>query len=329
VAKPSDVLIVGQGLAGTLLGWALERAGISFTMAELSPPNSVSAIAAGILNPITGRRLVKSWRAETLIPLARETYCTLGEAIGSSLWRDLRIRRLFEPHVDRERFEAKRLDGTLEPFADEGDAEGFWIQPAGHVNLPMLLATSVAWWRRTGRLREGPVQLAAELDHYGVVIDCRGIAGTDDPLWQFVPWEHSKGELLEIEVEGLEPNVVLNRGHWVLPTQNGRALVGATNEPGRRDGDPTEQARMALEASARAIIGRPFNVRSHAAGIRVNLPDKLPVVGRHPQQPRVGLVNALGAKGAMLAPFLAQQWVNHLASGAPFDPEIELGRFLS
>jgi glycine oxidase len=324
----TDVLIVGQGLAGTMLAWELERAGIAFTIAELSPPAGASAIAAGMLNPITDRRFAKNWSADSLMPLAKKTYQKLADIIGTPIWRELRVRRFFANVGERELFGVKRADGSLEPFIGESDDEGFWIRSAAQVNLPVLLAASAAWWRRTGRLREGPVQLSTEVEHYGMVIDCRGIAATDDVLWRQVPWEYSKGELLEIAVDGLTPDIVLHRGHWVLPTQYGRAFLGATNDAGRRDCDSTVQARMALEASARAMIGRPFSVRSHVAGIRVNLPDRLPVVGRHPQFPRVGLVNALGAKGVMLAPFLAQQWVNHLANGAPFDRETAAQRFL-
>jgi glycine oxidase len=324
----TDVLIVGQGLAGTMLAWELERAGIAFTIAELSPPAATSAIAAGMLNPITGRRLDKNWRADSLMPLAKKTYEKLAEIIGTPMWRELRVRRFFANVAERELFAAKRVDGALEPFIGESDDDGFWIRSAAQVNLPVLLAASAAWWRRTGRLREGPAQLSAEVEHYGMVIDCRGIAATDDVLWQQVPWEYSKGELLEIMVDGLAPDVVLHRGHWVLPLREGRALVGATHEPDVRDLSLSGSARIALETSAREILRRDFLVRSQWAGVRVNLPDKLPVIGRHPDKPKIGIMNGLGAKGAWFTPCLAQQWADHLQSGTTFDAAVDLRRFV-
>ena len=61
--------------------------------------------------------------------------------------------------------------------------------------------------------------------------------------------------------------------------------------------------------------------------MRVNLPDRHPVAGRHPVVARLGLLNGLGAKGALLAPMLARQWINHLAEGVPFDTAIDVARF--
>jgi glycine/D-amino acid oxidase-like deaminating enzyme len=124
--------------------------------------------------------------------------------------------------------------------------------------------------------------------------------------------------------------VVLNRGHWVLPVGEGEAWVGATHEPGVTDVRPSAEALTTLSESARRLLPRqPFAVTGHIAGVRVNLPDKRPVVGLHPTQARLGVVNGLGAKGALLAPALARQWVNHLTEGVPFEAEVDVARFLT
>jgi glycine/D-amino acid oxidase-like deaminating enzyme len=62
------------------------------------------------------------------------------------------------------------------------------------------------------------------------------------------------------------------------------------------------------------------------AGARVYLPDKKPVAGRHPADPRLGVLSGLGAKGVLFAPALARQWARHLTEGAPFDPEVNVAR---
>ncbi|MCX6952757.1 MAG: FAD-dependent oxidoreductase [Verrucomicrobia bacterium] len=107
-------------------------------------------------------------------------------------------------------------------------------------------------------------------------------------------------------------------------------MVGATHQPGATDAAPTAAGRAALEASARALLpGRDFTVAGHTAGVRVTLPDKHPVVGRHPGNARLGLLNGLGSKGALHAPSLARQWVNHLTEGVPFDADVAVGRFFA
>lgn len=325
--KPG-VLIVGQGIAGSLLAWELERAGIEFAIVDAGHGNSAThAAAAGMVNPITGRRLVKTWQAELLLPLARETYRAIGAELGAPVWHDLRVRRLFADERERGIFLRKSAQGELAPFARGGDDEGFWIDGAARVELRRLLGALRARWLGQGRLREATVAPETWPQEFGVVVDCSGVTTTSRPAFGFVPWEFSKGEVLELAIPGLDPAVVLNRRHWVMPAGEGTAWVGATHESGLRDARPTDAGRLQLEASARDLLGGGFGVRAHFAGVRVALPDKRPVVGRHPERPQLGVINGLGAKGVLLAPWLARRWVEHLVQGAPFPPEVEVGRF--
>lgn len=319
-----DLCILGQGLAGTLLAWELERAGIPFVIVDAGHASAASRVAAGIINPITGRRLVKSWRIDTLRPLAETTYRALEAELGVSVWRAMRVRRLFRDDRERRIFTEKQARGELAPFAGVGDEAGCWIEGAARVDTGTLLNAARVRWRTKGWLREERTDVAAALATYELVIDCTGAAGARGGG---VPWEFSKGEILTLATEGLDPEVIVNRGHWLLPTAPHEAKVGATHEPGVTDAAPTVAARVALEASAWELGAGDFHVTVHEAGTRVNLPDKRPVAGRWPGEPRRGVINGLGAKGALLAPLLARQWVNHLTEGVAFDAEIDVARF--
>jgi glycine oxidase len=325
----ADILIVGQGLAGTLLAWEFERAGISFAMADAGHDHAASRVAAGIINPVTGRRLVKSWRIDPWLPAARAAYREIEAALGVKVWRELRVRRLFADDRERRVAGEKFGRGELSPYVTSPpDQDGFWIESAAHVSIRVLLGAARARWLKAGKLREQSCdRIDEEAGKYDLAIDCRGATGAREPAFDFVPWEFSKGQLLSVAVGGLDPAVVSNRGHWALPIADGEAWVGATHEPVFADLAPTAAARAELEASAAELLGRPFSVTGHLAGVRVNLPDKHPVAGRHPDRSRLGIVNGLGAKGALWAPMLARQWVNHLTEGVAFDPEVAIQRF--
>ncbi len=322
-----DILILGQGLAGTLLGWEFERAGIPFAIADSVVDATASRVAAGLVNPITGRRFVPSWRIETLLPAARGTYREIETALGVSLWRELRIRRFFQDERERRIFGEKAARGELSPYLGAAESDGFWLEGAARVDVGRLLTGARTHWQRRGLWRDACIEPLAEIANHELVIDCRGLASVDDPAWAGVPWEFSKGEVLSVAVDGLVPDVVLHCGQWVLPTGAGEALVGSTHEPGVRDTTPTSIARATLAASAESLLGKAITITGHAAGVRVNVPDKRPVVGRHPLYSRLGLINALGAKGVLLAPWLARQWVNHVTEGVPFADEVALARF--
>ena len=125
----------------------------------------------------------------------------------------------------------------------------------------------------------------------------------------------------------LAPDVILNAGHWLLPLGKGRARIGATFEPGVVDLARTAVARAALENSAARFLPGGFSVVAQESGLRMTSADKHPVVGRSLADPRVGIFNGLGSKGALLAPGLARQWVNHLTEAVPFDPAVDVKRF--
>lgn len=318
-----DVLIVGQGLAGTLLAWELERAGIAFAIADGGHASAATTAAAGIVNPITGRRLVKSWRVDELLPEARRAYLELEAALGVRLWHEVRVRRIFADETERRIFAAKTASGELAPFADAAHDQGFWIAPAARVDVHALLAAA----RRRWAVRELEADVSAEIERHALTIDCTGLAGARSGRFAFVPWEFSKGEIVELAVDGLAPDEIVNRRHWIVPVAPGRAWVGATHEPGICDAAPSAGARATLRASARELLGRESLLVGQRAGVRVNLPDRRPVVGRHPHEPRLGLINGLGAKGVQLAPWLARNWAEHLATGGGFEVDISVERF--
>src|SRR5450432_409066 len=69
-----DFIIVGQGLAGTVLGITLEQKGCSVFIIDKKKENSASRVAAGIYNPVVFKRLTLSWMAKQLIPFAESFY---------------------------------------------------------------------------------------------------------------------------------------------------------------------------------------------------------------------------------------------------------------
>jgi len=324
---PAPILIVGQGLAGTVLGWTFERAGIAFEIADAGHASAASRVGAGIINPITGQRIVKSRGVDALLPRALEVYRAMEAQWGVSLVRAMRVRRFFNDDRERRVFAEKSATGELAPYAREADAGGFWIGGAARVDTAALIATARGRWLADGRLREERVDLPAALGRHDVVILCTGDNDCGGLAWGDVPCAKATGEILTLAVGGLAPDVILNRGHWVLPTAAGFAKVGATytREGERLAGDVAREELT--KSAARLLDGREFAVVSQETGVRVTSPDRYPVVGRSPREPRLGLFNGLGSKGALLAPWLAHQWVNHLTEGVPFDREVEVTRF--
>ncbi|MEY3774792.1 MAG: hypothetical protein RLZZ129_1572, partial [Verrucomicrobiota bacterium] len=307
------------------LGFAREAAGLAIRIVDAGHAGAASRAAAGIINPVAGRRFVQTPQIDLLLPLARSSYARLEQILGVPLWREMRVRRWFRDEGEIHRLAAKLAAGELAPYVTAADAAGCWIEPAARVDVPALLAAARARWLDAGVLRETTVDWARLDPAHGLVIDCTGAAARRGPFAD-MEFAWSKGETLQVAVPGLDPDVILNRGHWLLPLANGTAWVGATHEPGLDEANPTAAARAQLLDAAAGLANTPVSLRAHFAGVRLTMRDKLPVAGRHPGDPRRGICAALGGRGALFAPWLAWQWVEHLRYGREFDPEIAVAR---
>ena len=69
-----DYVIVGQGICGTLLSYFLNREEKKFLVIDEPKPYTASKVASGVINPITGRRLVRTWMIEDVMPFAVDVY---------------------------------------------------------------------------------------------------------------------------------------------------------------------------------------------------------------------------------------------------------------
>lgn len=333
------VLIVGQGLAGTALGLELEAAGIDFAVASAGHADAASRVAAGLINPVTGRRWVKSEQVDALLPEAEAFYRRAERTLGAALWRPLRLRRLWRDAEERGRIGPKLARGELAPYAVEADETGVEVRGAARVELPVLLALAEGRWIAAGKLRRARVA-AGELavDARGVrwggevftqAVLCTGAGALAREWFAEVPGVVAQGEIIDVAGAGLAAGEARNReGHWLIGVGDGQARAGATYVRGCETAEVSAEAREKLLAAARVMSGREdLRVTGQTAGLRLTLPDRLPLVARHAVLPGVGWCGALGSKGALWAPRLARVWREWLQEGRDFPAEITQGRW--
>ena len=63
-----DFIVVGQGLAGSVLALKLIENGYSIKVIDKPELSSCSKVAAGIWNPVVFKRITKSWMIDELMP---------------------------------------------------------------------------------------------------------------------------------------------------------------------------------------------------------------------------------------------------------------------
>ena len=104
-----DCLIIGQGISGTFLSYYLNEEMKSFLVIDNNFKDSPSRIAAGIINPVTGRRMVTVWMADEVIPFAVNAYNQIGSQLGIQAISQRNIIDFFPNPFMRENF-LKRIE---------------------------------------------------------------------------------------------------------------------------------------------------------------------------------------------------------------------------
>ncbi|MFN5986679.1 MAG: FAD-dependent oxidoreductase, partial [Chitinophagaceae bacterium] len=85
MSSPLDYIIVGQGLVGTWMSYYSQKAGKSFIVVNDPTIPSSTTVASGVINPVTGRRIVQTWMIDTLLPNAVNAYKELGKDLNKTL----------------------------------------------------------------------------------------------------------------------------------------------------------------------------------------------------------------------------------------------------
>ncbi len=334
MAEKTELVIVGQGLCGTFLSLELERAGISHIVIDERRPFSASRAAAGLINPVTGRRIVTTWMIDELLPFAMETYGRLEGVLGHSFLQAAAVTDFFPTAQMRLAF-LKRLeeDGAYLRLPEDDHAwDGVFyselgygvIDPCWLVDVQGLLDAARTRMADSGILREerfevGELSVGEKVRWREIeaerIVFCDGVESFSNPYFSRLPFAPNKGEVLIVEIDGLaeaaraDGGTVFKKGLSIVPWREGLFWVGSSYEWSFEHGEPTEGLRLRTEAALREWLKLPFRTVSHLAAVRPATLERRPFVGFHPQYPRVGILNGMGTKGCSLAPYFARQLV--------------------
>jgi glycine/D-amino acid oxidase-like deaminating enzyme len=343
-----DVLIVGQGICGTMLSWFLNKEGKTVLVLDDAAQNTSSKVAAGIINPVTGRRYVTSWMADTLLDFAQLTYQGISNELVVPLLHAKSIIDFFPSPQMRNAFvdRISENDTYLHAYPDQNlfnpvfnyDFGCGEIKPAFTAHLQPLLTGWRKKLQERNSLREETFTAADLLVkedgvQYGditaqKVVFCDGIATAGNPWFSLLPFSSNKGEALFVRCEGLNREHIFKKGMMLVPLpEDDLFWFGSNYQWEFEDASPSEKFYNGATEMLKAWLKLPFSVVDHKAAIRPATLERRPFVGFHPLYPAIGILNGMGTKGTSLAPFFAHQLAQHIAYNLPLAPEADVHRF--
>ncbi len=347
--KIVDYIVVGQGLAGTLLTHFLEQQQQKVFVINTISENAASSVAAGIVNPITGRRYVKSWMVDTLIPFAAQTYATLSQQLGVTIFSQKNIirtlfNRLEEDHwwlkSDEEGYAKYMLTNVdlgnykeyLIPDFSYGEVTG-----GGQANVALLTEHYRHYLVEKGNYQTANFDieqiefLAEGVEYQNIkakkIIFCEGYAGKFNPYFSYLPFGGAKGEVLIVRLANIHFEKLIKRKVFITPWKDDLYWIGATMENHFEHELPTEKGKTFLMNKLQDFLAVPFEIVEHKSAVRPTVKDRRPFLGVHPEFPQLAIFNGLGTKGASLAPFFAHQMAQFLVQQTPLHEAVNIERF--
>ncbi len=346
-----DAVIVGHGLAGATLAWTLRLRGQRVLVIDPSRPSTASRIAAGLVTPLSGPKLVPSWGWEQAWPIAQQFYREIEERTGIPLLRPRPAVRLFPSSeaLQQAKGRVDELQGDLLPTAPDPGVNPNWFSHAEHaIEQPAAAQLDVSEYLNASRqllkaeqcwidgefesghdliLEQERVTLPRWNVETNRVVFCQGYVA-DHPWFGRVKFNPAQGQMLTIRAPELRERRVVHDGLWLVQENESRHYrVGATFEWDRLDGVPTEKGREHLLQRLRQMIRVPFEVIDQFAAVRPTMHDFRPVIGTHPTEPRFAILNGLGTKGSLWGPWMAKLLADHLLDAQPIPSELEVARW--
>lgn len=342
-----DYIIVGQGIAGSVLSYTLLQKGKKILVVDKGNLDSSSAVAAGLFNPIIGKKMVKTWEAEKLFPFLLGFYKSLQEELKEEIFFEKSVYKPF-PSIEDQNFwvsnnasgDSDFVEGTVlkEKYVGLVDNEygGFETKASGFVDVKKMLLAVKEYLKKNAVYRDDVVKLEELTMHEdkvswkGVeakkIIFCEGYHAIENPFFKWLPFNPVKGETITVKIKNFNVDSILNRKVFMIPLSEDTYKVGATFD-WILDTDITEQAKEELSAKLKTLIKVPFEIIDQEAGIRPAVHDRRPLIGLHPEYLSVAIFNGLGTKGISLAPYFAEQFYNFLENAGELDPTTNIKRF--
>ena len=343
----TEFIIIGRGICGTWLSYYLQKEKRSFLVIDNNDPNSASRVAAGIINPVTGRRIVKTWMIDELLEFIVPAYIDLGNELGI---KAIEQRSLIDFHPTPQMKLA--FDDRLKENADflfqPSDQNkynkvfnydfGFGeVDPCYTVNLKEIIPL----WRR--RLLSYHQLIEEDFDinkllltEGGIsyqdikaekIIFCDGIHSTQNPFFKNLPFALNKGEAIIFESIEIPTGHLFKKGMMLTSIGEDLFWIGSNYLWEFDNYDPTEQFRKQTEMLLKNWLKVPFKIVDHKASVRPANIERRPFVGFHPAQKSMGILNGMGTKGCSLAPYFAKQLVDSLLYQKQILPEADIKRF--
>ena len=331
--KKIDFIIVGQGLAGTLLAHDLIEQDKSVIIIDTHLKASASRVAAGLINPISMKRCIPAMPTNYLTT-AFDRYSYLEDKLNSRFLFKKPLLRLFDSFETKDlwidNYENKEMNIFIDEFCAvntfsflKDKFSSAMVKPAGYLDLKEFLAVSREYFKDNNMLIEEKF-IFSEFNDRNIsyrnfkadkIIFCDGFRIKENPFFDYLPIAPTKGELMQIKIPSIENfDKIISKGIYIIPNGDYMYTVGATYNRDDLTENLTEDGQKFLKDKLDEVLNVEYEIISSVAGVRPTVKDREPLIGMHKEFKNIGVFNGLGARGVLNAPHFSKEFSKSLIS---------------
>jgi len=316
-----DFLIIGQGIAGTLLSYELIKKGKSVLVIDQPHAQTASRVAGAVISPLTG----KDWKPTNPLWMttALATYRSMAGLLKTTILQPGNLYLFPEGVENTPGFQALEDAPAAHIAACFQNTEGLKVVPGlWQVKAAELLDS----WRlflqehraiRATKFEPDLLNITANGLVYedicaANIVFCEGAVSNARPWFPALPFTANRGDVLFIHVPGLAQDAVYQNRYRLIPRGNNLFWCGSNYRWKFSNLLPDEDWRAEVMSHLKQWLRLPFTLADHQVALRPTTAGQQPLLLCSAKNSGIFLFNGLGTKGFSAGPFLAQKMANLL-----------------
>lgn len=343
----TDYLIVGGGIAGLCFADFCLKHNKSFAMIDDKTRTS-SKVAGGMFNPVVLKRFTSIWKSDEQLALAMPFYKNIESDLKTKFLYEIPIFRKFASVEEQNNWFHSCDQPSLSHFLKDKISKvkinhipsdfGFGeVYQTGFLDVNHFVTSYQKFLFNLNLLSFETFHYdAIEFENdsviyngnsYKNIIFAEGFSMLNNPYFNNLPLDGTKGELLIVRIPDLNLDKIVKSGIFIIPFKDDLYKVGATYNWQDKSDVQTQEAKNELLEGLSDLIDCDFEVVEHLAGIRPTVKDRRPLIGTHYKHKQLHLLNGLGTRGVLLGPYLSDLLFLKIEFEIPLDQNVDINRY--
>ena len=339
-----DFIIVGQGIAGSSFAFNLLRKNKSFYIVDKLNTLSSSRVALGVYNPVILKWYTKPWHIQNQLKFFFKFYGEYEQFFKTKIIFDIGVYKYLHTNYDQNNWLAKSLrlskllSNNLYSLSKQNLInKKFYglINSSGRINVSEFLDSFKKFCLENlldqshfdyEQLKISNKSIKYKNIKASNIIFCEGSSASHNPFFDSLKFTPTKGEILDVKFQNFNFKSIVHSNLLFVPKEDNSYSVGAAYD-WLDDNLATQKAKQKIQSVIKKTINSKFNLINHKCAIRPSIIDRRPFVGTHANYNNLHILNGLGSRGVLLAPYLSKLLFDKIFYGKSIPQEIDARRF--